>query len=133
GIGLANNNGSFSGLTAGNYVLIATDSNGCSYQEDFNIFHYQPINLSFNITPMNCDNNNTGAVSINVGNGNDIYQYSITKPDGSSLTTASPQFNDLDQAGTYSVLVTDNYGCNSSQDFILEESKCTEEEFEISV
>lgn len=129
----ANNNGSFSGLTAGNYALIVTDSNGCSYQEEFIVSGNQPINFSFNITPMNCHNNNSGAVVINAENGNGTYQYSITKPDGSILTADLPQFNNLDQAGTYSVLVTDNYGCYSSQNFILEESKCSEDEFAKSV
>jgi subtilisin-like proprotein convertase family protein len=94
-----------SGLDAGNYQLIVSNSFGCQIIQNFTV-NNSSGSLSItglNVTNENCGNG-TGAVDLSVFGGNAplTYQWSngLSTQDISSLN-----------AGTYSVLVSDIFGC----------------------
>jgi hypothetical protein len=96
-----------SGIAAGNYSVRVTDANGCTASLPVTILQSADLQLSANITPVTCFGSNTGVVDLNVSGGGGGYSYLWSN--GSTL-------QDLSQvpAGTYSVNVTDAYGCSDS-------------------
>ncbi len=111
------------GLTAGNYVINVTD-------EDTNCTDTATLTIqepavalaisSLSVTAMSCQNNNTGAVTVNAVGGWGGNRYTLTQPD---LSTRGPQssstFTNLTQDGLYQVSVTDANGCTVTDSFTL--------------
>lgn len=108
------------GISAGNYSVTITNSFGCTY----NSSSFVVLNSSgtLNVTEQlvideTCSNSN-GSVNINVAGGTTPYSYSwsngSTAEDLSGLT-----------AGTYSVIVTDNSGCQRPRSFTVLNSSGT--------
>jgi len=106
--------------SAGGYLLQITDNdNGCSREVQINVFDISAdpqINLSQDVI-LNC-NNNTSNIQINTTEDNLSYEWytgngSITSEAGGVIT--------VDQAGDYSVVVTDeDTGCTSIASFNLQ-------------
>lgn len=108
--------GSFTGLAAGSYQVIAQDGNGCQ-----SIMTVVTIGGSTNITltetPVdeNCSGNNGSITLVASGGAGSGYQYSIN---GGSTFQATGAFSGL-AAGTYSILVTDPGGCTATSSITL--------------
>ncbi|MFN8713122.1 MAG: gliding motility-associated C-terminal domain-containing protein [Bacteroidota bacterium] len=97
-----------SGLCSGGYTVTITDVNGCTQTESVTVSPYNVLVASVAATPSLCnaDCNASAAVTVTVGTSPFVYQW--TDPLGQSTQTATGLC-----AGTYSVTVTDDDGCNS--------------------
>ena len=101
-------NGSFSGLSSGNYNIVVHDGNGCGNVFVASIVDANgPTFTSVSSTNASCNGTGDGTITINsVSGGSGTLQYSVN---GSTWQT-SQYFTGLN-AGTYSVLVKDANGC----------------------
>ncbi len=104
----------FSNLNAGNYVLTVTDANDCIAVQSFSIEEPQsPVLNIISLENASCGNAN-GTVSVLPIGGQAPYIYNI----GNGPTNNST-FDNLSQ-GNYTITVTDNGGCMSTQNLIIE-------------
>ncbi|MFM2208357.1 MAG: hypothetical protein RL213_2332, partial [Bacteroidota bacterium] len=94
-----------SGLTAGNYLVTATDAAGCTYSSVINITEPPAITATAAATPASCNGTSNGTVSVTAGGGTAPLTYSWN-PSGATGSSA----NGL-AAGNYTVTVTDANGC----------------------
>jgi gliding motility-associated-like protein len=97
-----------SNVVAGNYTVTITDANGCTTTTSNTIT--QPtaaINISANITSVNCFNGNSGSIDITTTGGTSPYTFNwgggITTEDRTTLS-----------AGIYTITVTDFNGCSAT-------------------
>lgn len=95
-------------LTAGNYTVTITESgNLCTGTATVTITQPTPINVTGNITHVNCFGGNTGVIDITPTNGTPGYTYNWSN--GSTSQDIS-----LLTAGNYNVTVTDAVGCTAT-------------------
>lgn len=98
-----------SGLTAGNYSVTITDSNGCTSTGTIAV--NQPAaftaSISTTLNPLNCNGDCDGTALANITGGTPTYSYSWTN--GSTAATATGLC-----AGNYTVIATDGNGCTTS-------------------
>ena len=110
-----NTQGTISGIPSGTYSYQVTDSNGCTLVDSITIT--QPANsltVTPTITQVLCFGNNTGAIDLNNSGGTPGYTYLWN--DGTNYEDKSNL-----AAGTYTVTVTDNNNCFSTQTFTIQE------------
>lgn len=72
----------------------------------------QPIDFSLDGFDLGCFGDNSGEIQVNAAGGFPPYTYNITYPDNSQADTQSNPITGL-EAGTYTVQVTDSYGCQA--------------------
>ena len=115
-------------LTAGTYSLEIVDANNCIAQETFVLTEPNGLNITTTAKQdILCFGDATGAISIEVTGGTQIevspgvfdYNYNWSGPAG--YISSSKNINNL-IAGTYTVAVTDNLGCTTSTEIIVNES-----------
>ena len=98
----------FSGLATGNYTAYVKHSNGCIRTVPFTIAPLQPITASSaTTTDVACFGGTTGVVTATASGGTGALQYAISP---SYVYGSSNVFTGL-AAGTYTVKVKDNIGC----------------------
>ena len=120
------NSDSFSGITAGNYVIRVRDANGCETTAPVTVD--DPAVVTFTAMETACYSGNTDAeIAINVTDGNGTYQFNINggpwlSPTPASATTYT--FSALD-AGSYDVNVKDVYGCEGTPQTLIIEPEVT--------
>ncbi len=96
------------GLTAGLYVAIVTDANGCVFS--INAIITQPTDLLLNLlssSDVNCFGGNDGAATVLASGGTFPYTYAWSN---GATTNSYSGFG----AGTYTVIVTDVEGCTET-------------------
>ncbi len=104
-----------SGLTAGNYMVSVSDSNGCSSTLAFVVNVAPSITLSSGGTQNPaCAGDNTGSATVVAAGGSGVFLYLWNDPNGQTSNTATGL-----AAGTYTVTVTDNVGCSETTSFNL--------------
>ncbi|MCB9167256.1 MAG: gliding motility-associated C-terminal domain-containing protein [Flavobacteriales bacterium] len=105
-------------LCGGNYTVTITDSVGCSILVDVLILEPQPVTADAAITPITCAGSCDGSIALTTMGGNGGYQYEWTPdpPNGDGTNSAT----DL-CAGSWSVLITDTNGCDTTYTFELTE------------
>lgn len=104
-----------SNIGAGPYTLNVTDANGCSSSQFFNVFQPNtPISMSFSTTPILCNGDATGSIDINVSGGTSPYDYSWSN---SAITQDLQNIT----AGSYTVVISDNFNCTLTHTIILTE------------
>ncbi len=96
-----------SSLCPGNDTVLITDADGCTLQQIFTVGQNVIINLSTSTTPIPCNGGNSGTATAHPSGGGGIYTYSWS-PGLQTTQTA----NNL-TAGTYTVTVTDQNGCQA--------------------
>ncbi|MFQ6600980.1 T9SS type A sorting domain-containing protein [Flavobacterium sp. C3NV] len=101
------------GLTAGNYSVTITSSNGCSIVKNFTITEPTPIVVAPSQTNISCNEGSNGSASVVVTGGTGAYTYAWS-PSGGTAATASGL-----TAGTYTVTITDANLCQTTQSFTL--------------
>jgi large repetitive protein len=100
----------------GTYTVTVTDNIGCIANANGTITEASPIIINFSdIYNVSCKGGNNGSVKASVSGGTSGYTYSWSP--GASTTQAI--FNLT--AGSYSVTVTDNMGCSSSNTVLISE------------
>ena len=94
------------GLTAGNYSVVVTDLNGCTFSAFSATVNQPASNLAVNGSPFHpsCNGMSDGAIDITASGGTIPYNYNWNN--GSNDEDQS----DL-QSGNYTVIVTDGNGC----------------------
>ena len=128
GSGIVQNTRNQNTLTAGNYTLEIIDKNNCSTSTNFALNEPKELKIE-TISKQNilCFGEATGNITIDVTGGTKAeispglfdYLYSWTGPN--SFTSTSKNIANLN-AGTYEVTITDNSGCSTSSQIILNES-----------
>jgi large repetitive protein len=106
-----NNNGTFTNGISDNYIIIATDINGCT--SSTNVLIGQPSQLMFNTpitTPTSCNGSNNGTLSTLANGGIGIYSYTLIN---SNTIQSNPLFTNLG-ASTYTIQVSDGNGCTAT-------------------
>ncbi|WP_298535635.1 T9SS type B sorting domain-containing protein [uncultured Algibacter sp.] len=113
-------NGTFSGLTAGNYTVNVLDAGGCIASD--NVTLILPTITDGNITAstntLTCFGDTNASITANVISGGQGSNYTYTLNQilptvSSSGPQTSPIFNGLG-AGTYSVTIADGYNCDAT-------------------
>ncbi|HBC77018.1 MAG TPA: hypothetical protein DEO60_11555, partial [Bacteroidales bacterium] len=101
------------GLVAGNYKVITTDSNGCSADSVITLTEPDSIRISFSVTQPFCTDMPDGGIAVTVTGGtNSGYTYLWSDNSVSqNITTAV--------SGLYSVKVTDANGCFARDSVII--------------
>ncbi len=101
-----------SGLSAGTYSVIVSDSAGCSVTSTVSIT--QPNATAPVLTPISATcANNDGSVSVTVTGGTSPYTYSWN-PGGSSNSSISGL-----SAGNYTITITDAHGCTDTTSILV--------------
>ncbi|MFM8949371.1 MAG: gliding motility-associated C-terminal domain-containing protein, partial [Bacteroidota bacterium] len=97
------------GITAGTYTVSVVDANGCDGTATININQpANPLSNTVSVTQqVNCFNGNDGSVDLTVNGGTLPYVYSWSN--GSTTEDLSGL-----SAGVYTVLITDQNGCQDS-------------------
>ncbi|MFN5149658.1 MAG: T9SS type A sorting domain-containing protein, partial [Flavobacteriia bacterium] len=97
-----------SGVPAGQYTLTATDANGCAVSETFLVNNIGTLSITSTITPATCFGGSNGSIAITATGGATPYAFSWSN---GSLVEDQTALS----AGSYTVTVTDNNGCQLSQ------------------
>ncbi len=103
------------GLGGGKYVVIITDSKGCSKRDSVTIVEPGVLTLTTAVTQISCFNSNNGAIDLTVGGGTTPYTYQWSSNAGSATTEDVNSLN----GGTYAVTVTDGNGCTAITSAII--------------
>jgi hypothetical protein len=102
------------GLGPGTYTVTITDTNGCTGEGSAEIPDVPLLEVSVdNVQEVNCDNP-TGNASITASGGTPGYNYFWSNGDNSSNPSNLPP-------GTYTVTVTDNNGCQTTETVTIDE------------
>ncbi|HXH18180.1 MAG TPA: SprB repeat-containing protein [Chitinophagales bacterium] len=97
----------FDNLAAGTYSVTAIDANGCSFSTDFTLGQPDEISLSSSVSNTECGQcNGIATVIVNGGSGS----FSFLWPPTAGSQTANTATGLC--AGSYTVLVTDNFAVN---------------------
>jgi len=105
------NTATITGKTAGDYIVTATDANGCTAVLQNTITEATELLLDVSTTDIKCFGENNGAVELAITGGAPNYNILWSGPN--NFTSNLPNPSDL-FAGTYNVTVTDNAGCSKT-------------------
>ena len=119
-------NGTFTGLSAGSYIVTARDAGGCEVSESIILTVPTPINATFaaSATSVSCFGDQNASITVSNVSGGEGVNYSYTLNTvlptvSSSGPQSSPVFGGLG-AGTYTISITDGYNCSfSSTDIVI--------------
>ena len=104
-------------LCSGNYTLTVTDVNGCTITDDYTLTGPPAMTLTAVVADATCNAVANGTIDITVTGGVPIpvtgYTYSWTP-----IGAITEDLNGI-LAGTYSITVTDNNGCNLDSNFVI--------------
>jgi gliding motility-associated-like protein len=107
--------GTFSGLTAGNYIVTVIDLNGCTLSDTLTLTEPSPLTtLVTLVNDASCNRFFDGSAIVTASGGTPGYSYSWSN----GATTAN---NNYLSADTYFVTVTDNNGCTSTNSIVINE------------
>ncbi|MCV9929657.1 T9SS type B sorting domain-containing protein [Flavobacterium sp. LS1R49] len=108
----------FTGLTAGDYVVVVRDSGNCNVAGEVKLSIPTPIQVlaSANVISVSCNGDKSGVITVNLTTGGVGSNYTYTlntvsaNPVISSGPTTNPVFSGLG-AGTYTITATDGFSC----------------------
>ncbi|PHR49723.1 MAG: hypothetical protein COA32_00910 [Fluviicola sp.] len=107
------NTQNLTGLSAGNYQVIVTDSDGCQATKSFHLQNPDKFTVNYTVNSPDCGQAN-GAISLSSSSGGTTpYEFDWTTDQGPVTT------QDLSavEPGHFSVIVTDDNGCIATQNF----------------
>ena len=119
--GTAQPTGVFNTLAAGNYNVLVTDNNGCTYTVAFTITQPSQLVLSLaNQTNVSCKGLSDGRITVQATGGTTPYTYTIT------TGTASISENIVTgmKAGNYIIKVVDTNLCSTTLNVTITETTC---------
>jgi len=103
-------------LYAGMYTLFITDSLGCIYMEDHEVFENPDVNLNETLYLPLCNGDANGSIAINISGGTAPLTYLWTNASGTPDSVYSLS------VGTYYVETSDSLGCNFIDSVVLTQS-----------
>ena len=101
-----------SSLSAGNYNVSVTDSNGCAATKSVEITKPNALTISSSVLKPTCSPATDGSITLTITGGTSSYTYNWG---GGILTKDRTSLG----AGTYSVSVTDAKGCTTTASSVL--------------
>ena len=122
--GIANDLQTVENLRAGNYTFSITDNSGCT--KDSNATVNQPTRLTstFDTTKVTFVGLNNGTITVRVSGGTPPFTVKIgNDTTATALNATTFRFSNLG-VGTYTYVVTDDKGCTTSQQVIIEGPNC---------
>ena len=123
-------------LEAGTYNLIASDDNGCSIGQSFEVISPDELIVSIDAENLTCTDANDGSATALPSGGTPTYEVTWSGPNGFSSTDLT--ISDL-EAGIYTALVTDSENCTAQNsveilnplpiviDVVVIQPSCTED------
>jgi len=121
--GVTNVDGNFEGLDAGPYTVFATDGNGCEADIDATVEEPDAIVITVDASE-NPDNAPNGSIDVSVAGGTGDLTYAWEGPNETAYDTED--LSGLEEAGTYTLTVTDENGCSESEVVTLTDVSITE-------
>jgi hypothetical protein len=105
----------FTNVEVGTYTIIVRDANNCQveYADAVNIFEPSAVEATVATTDVDCFGDATGSIVINATGGTEPFSYNI-----GGFSQPSNTFNGV-EAGSYTVTVTDNNGCEYSENVTI--------------
>lgn len=100
---------SVTGLTAGTYTVTVTDANNCTTTASTTVNQPAQLQVSLSPTHVSCFGNNDGSILATPSGGTIPYSYQWNDASIGNI----PNPTNLN-AGSYTVTITDAYGCNTS-------------------
>jgi hypothetical protein len=102
-------------VEVGTYTIIVRDANNCQveYADAVNIFEPTAVEATVATTDVDCFGDATGSIVINATGGTEPFSYNI-----GAFSQPSNTFNGV-EAGSYTVTVTDNNGCEYSENVTI--------------
>ncbi len=107
-------NNIYNNLSAGNYTIIAKDSNGCSDTKSITLTEPSKLNFNTSHTNVLCNGDSIGSITVSASGGVGNYMYKL----GSSNYQTSNTFSNL-QAGTYTIYSKDSNNCEKSSQVVI--------------
>jgi len=104
----------FTGLSGGIYAYYIKDANNCVKSGELIIFEPTALSISAIAADVSCAGGNNGVINLTVSGG--IAPYTYQWSNGASTEDI---FNL--RAGTYSVSITDDYGCSENRSYTLDQ------------
>jgi gliding motility-associated-like protein len=101
-------------VPGGTYTLTVIDINGCTFTKEFVIGTTSDIGIDARVSEVLCHSGRTGSIMLTVIKGSAPYHYSWSNGD------TTQNIRGL-KAGTYTVTVTDRYGCTATSTFTVTE------------
>lgn len=99
------NTATINSLCTGNYSITVSDANGCSLSNNYSLINPPALTLTATSIDASCNAALDGAMTTTVTGGISPFTYSWTP--GAAITSSLTNV----LAGTYTLIVTDNFGC----------------------
>jgi len=113
GSGITNTTGTFTGLSAGTYIVQVRDASNPSNCGEIQVTLSQPDSLKLQssiIKPVTCQGGSDGEIQVTLTGGTPPYTYTWQTLSGTPLPASGPTLSNLPE-GTYLLTATDNNGC----------------------
>jgi gliding motility-associated-like protein len=104
-------------VAQGAYTLDVQDNNGCAYNETFDLIATNVLTADGTSTPLDCTGNPIATIELNVSGGVGPYNFDWTSLNG--FTSSDQDLTNL-VADTYTVVITDQSGCELTLEFIID-------------
>ncbi len=116
------NSWTLTGLSAGDYSFLVTDSAFCNFQTSVSLFAAQGISsVDITVQNSNCSNAD-GSISIQIVGGDAPYTYKLIYPNGNLVSYTNNRqtyaFSNL-SSGEYTVIVQDSNGVSYTENVII--------------
>ena len=114
-----------SSISAGNYGVTITDTNGCNLKTSFNLGEPNALNITLDsIRDVYCKDSKDGVIAVNVSGGKGAYKYTWSNGDTSKTLLGVPN-------GNYKLLVKDTNNCSASANYTINYTRenCEDEVF----
>ena len=105
---------SISNLSAGNYSVVMSDASGCTFSQAIVISQPTVLSQTSSVSSVSCYGGINGSAQLIVSGGTQPYSYTWNNGTSNAVLTNV-------NAGTYSCLVSDANGCESSSQVIVTE------------
>lgn len=102
----------FSSLSGGGYTVRIKDANGCVKTMLASVYEPNPLVIASNVSDVTCSGGNNGVIDISVTGGSHHYVFNWSNGEITEDNFNLP-------AGTYSVVVHDDFGCTTNSTFVI--------------
>jgi len=127
--GFVGSGASINDLLPGDYTYVIVDANNCTGSQMVTVEFIPDLTADATITDITCGGESTGAIDLNIIDG--VPPYDVAWSNSEGILSNDEDLTDL-PAGEYTVLVTDDAGCEFSQTYEVAENAPITFDFTIS-